>query len=221
MRRSSRRSAVPAPTSSRTTAPTAPAPKRPPRRSRTTGSCSSAPTSSTRQRPRVSGRAATAWRPIDVLVNNAAVMEQVPFDAPLEEWHHGWERAYRINILATADLTRAAVPHFVERGGGVIVTMSSWVAQRGPGSTVIRRVRGLEGRRQGAHPDGRAPLRLPWGSRLRARAGRRADAALRAGRGALRRRGGRALDPRDGRDGAAVRHRRARASSWPPAASGT
>ena len=78
--------------------------------------------------------AATAWRPVDVLVNNAAVMEQVPFDAPLEEWHHGWERAYRINVLATADLTRAAVAHFAERGGGVIVTMSSWVAQRGPGS---------------------------------------------------------------------------------------
>ena len=78
---------------------------------------------------------ATAWRPLDVLVNNAAVMEEVPFDAPLEDWHRGWERAYRINLLATADLTRAAVPHFVERGGGVIVTMSSWVAQRGSGST--------------------------------------------------------------------------------------
>ena len=48
-----------------------------------------------------------------MLVNNAAVMEEVPFDAPLEEWHHGWERAYRINVLATADLTRAARPHFV------------------------------------------------------------------------------------------------------------
>jgi NAD(P)-dependent dehydrogenase (short-subunit alcohol dehydrogenase family) len=80
-------------------------------------------------------KAAAAWRPVDVLVNNAAVMEQVPFDAPLEEWHHGWERAYRINVLATADLTRAAVAHFLERDGGVIVTLSSWVAQRGPGST--------------------------------------------------------------------------------------
>jgi NAD(P)-dependent dehydrogenase (short-subunit alcohol dehydrogenase family) len=78
--------------------------------------------------------AATAWRPVDVLVNNAAVMEQVPFDAPLEEWHHGWERAFRINVLATADLTRAAIPHFIERGGGVLITMSSWVAQRAPGS---------------------------------------------------------------------------------------
>jgi NAD(P)-dependent dehydrogenase (short-subunit alcohol dehydrogenase family) len=77
----------------------------------------------------------TAWRPVDVLVNNAAVMEEVPFDASLAEWHEGWERAYRINVLATADLTRAAVEHFAGRGGGVIVTMSSWVAERGSGST--------------------------------------------------------------------------------------
>jgi len=78
--------------------------------------------------------AASAWRPgIDVLVNNAAVMEQTPFDGPEEAWHTGWERAYRINILAPADLTRAAVHHFVDRGGGVVVTISSWVAQRGSG----------------------------------------------------------------------------------------
>jgi NAD(P)-dependent dehydrogenase (short-subunit alcohol dehydrogenase family) len=79
-------------------------------------------------------REAVAWRgSIEMLVNNAAVMEQTAFDAPLEEWHEGWERAVRINVLAAADLTRLAVSHLVERGGGVIVTLSSWVAQRGPG----------------------------------------------------------------------------------------
>ena len=79
-------------------------------------------------------REAIAWRgSIEVLVNNAAVMEQTAFDAPLEEWHEGWERAVRINVLAAADLTRFAVAHLTEQGGGVIVTLSSWVAQRGPG----------------------------------------------------------------------------------------
>jgi NAD(P)-dependent dehydrogenase (short-subunit alcohol dehydrogenase family) len=78
--------------------------------------------------------AAASWRAgIDALVNNAAVMEQTPFDGADEAWHTGWERAYRINVLAPADLTRAAVHHFVDRGGGVVVTMSSWVAQRGSG----------------------------------------------------------------------------------------
>jgi NAD(P)-dependent dehydrogenase (short-subunit alcohol dehydrogenase family) len=79
-------------------------------------------------------REAVAWRgSIAVLVNNAAVMEQTEFDAPLEEWREGWERALRINVLAAADLTRFAVSHLAGRGGGVIVTLSSWVAQRGPG----------------------------------------------------------------------------------------
>jgi NAD(P)-dependent dehydrogenase (short-subunit alcohol dehydrogenase family) len=78
---------------------------------------------------------ATAWRPVDVLVNNAAVMEDTPFDGTLEEWHLGWERAWRINVQASADLTRSAVADFVDRGGGVIVTLSSWVAQRGSGGT--------------------------------------------------------------------------------------
>jgi len=76
---------------------------------------------------------ATAWRPVDVLVLNAAVMEDTPFDGTLEEWHTGWERAWRINVQAPADLTRAALAHFVERGGGVLITISSWVAQRGSG----------------------------------------------------------------------------------------
>jgi NAD(P)-dependent dehydrogenase (short-subunit alcohol dehydrogenase family) len=78
---------------------------------------------------------ATAWRPVDVLVNNAAVMEDTPFDGTLEEWHTGWERAWRINVQASADLTRAAVADFVERGGGVLIMISSWVAQRGSGGT--------------------------------------------------------------------------------------
>jgi NAD(P)-dependent dehydrogenase (short-subunit alcohol dehydrogenase family) len=78
---------------------------------------------------------ATSWRPIDVLVNNAAVMEDTPFDGTIDDWHTGWERAWRINVQASADLTRSAVAHFVERGGGVIVTLSSWVAQRGSGGT--------------------------------------------------------------------------------------
>lgn len=59
---------------------------------------------------------AVSWRgSVDVLVNNAAVMEQTAFDGPLEAWREGWERALRINVLASADLTRFAVSHFVER----------------------------------------------------------------------------------------------------------
>jgi NAD(P)-dependent dehydrogenase (short-subunit alcohol dehydrogenase family) len=37
-----------------------------------------------------------------------------------------------VNLRAPADLIRAAVPHFLDNGGGVLVSISSWVAQRGP-----------------------------------------------------------------------------------------
>ena len=76
---------------------------------------------------------ALAWHGrIDVLVNNAAVMPATALDAPEEEWRRGWDDARQVNVRAPADLTRAAVAHFVERGGGVLVAVSSWVAQRGP-----------------------------------------------------------------------------------------
>jgi NAD(P)-dependent dehydrogenase (short-subunit alcohol dehydrogenase family) len=69
---------------------------------------------------------------IDVLVNNAAVMPSTRLDAADAEWQTGWDEALQVNLRAPADLIRAAVPHFVERGGGVLVSISSWVAQRGP-----------------------------------------------------------------------------------------
>jgi NAD(P)-dependent dehydrogenase (short-subunit alcohol dehydrogenase family) len=77
---------------------------------------------------------AMAWRgKVDVLVNNAAVMDHVPFDCDDDQWQQGWQRAYAVNVLAPAALIRSALPHFRERGAGVIITVSSWVAQRGPG----------------------------------------------------------------------------------------
>ncbi len=77
---------------------------------------------------------ALAWRGrIDVLVSNAAIMH----------WHGGfegeddalyddvWAETLAVNVLAPARLMRHAVRHFRARGGGVIVTVSSWAAQRG------------------------------------------------------------------------------------------
>jgi NAD(P)-dependent dehydrogenase (short-subunit alcohol dehydrogenase family) len=77
--------------------------------------------------------AAVAWRGrVDVLVNNAAVMPATPLAGDDDEWNRGWEQALQVNVRAPADLTRAAVRHFVEHGGGVLIAVSSWVAQRGP-----------------------------------------------------------------------------------------
>jgi NAD(P)-dependent dehydrogenase (short-subunit alcohol dehydrogenase family) len=78
---------------------------------------------------------AVAWRGgLDVLVNNAAVMLETPLDAPVDEWNRVWDESLRVNVLAPAALMREAVNHFLAHGGGALITLSSWVAQRGSGS---------------------------------------------------------------------------------------
>lgn len=76
---------------------------------------------------------ALAWRGrIDVLVNNAAVMDFTgSFSAPLETWDRVWDQALDVNVKAPARLMRNAVNHYLEVGGGAIITISSWAAQRG------------------------------------------------------------------------------------------
>ena len=76
---------------------------------------------------------AVDWRGhLDVLVLNAAMMDPSGgFDDSEESWNNAWNRHYQVNVRAQARLMRAAVRHFQTRGGGVIILMSSWVAQRG------------------------------------------------------------------------------------------
>ena len=81
---------------------------------------------------RVWSQALDAYGHIDVLVLNAAMM--VPADDVEDSgdaWHSAWNRHYRVNVLAPARLIHQAVRHFQSRGGGVIIVLSSWVAQRG------------------------------------------------------------------------------------------
>ena len=69
---------------------------------------------------------------IDVLVNNAGIYEGVADNAPDEEWHAAWARTLTINLQAAADLSRLAVSHFLDRGGGGrIVNVASRAAFRG------------------------------------------------------------------------------------------
>ncbi|MEO1078267.1 MAG: SDR family oxidoreductase [Pseudomonadota bacterium] len=79
---------------------------------------------------------ASKWRGgIDVFVNNAAVMI---FDGGVEEelerWDHAWEESMQVNVMAPARLLRRAVREFRASGGGSIITISSWAAQRGVGN---------------------------------------------------------------------------------------
>ena len=68
---------------------------------------------------------------IDVLVNNAGIFEAAPIDQPDDQWRADWERTMRINLTAAAELSRLAVLHFREKGGGRIVNVASRAAYRG------------------------------------------------------------------------------------------
>ena len=71
---------------------------------------------------------------IDVLINNAAIIR---FEGGIDDsdqiWKKTWEETLAVNLMAPCSLMRKAVPHFRKKGGGIIITISSWVAHRGPG----------------------------------------------------------------------------------------
>ncbi|MDX3568648.1 SDR family oxidoreductase [Streptomyces sp. ID05-47C] len=74
---------------------------------------------------------ALAWRGrVDVLVNNAGAWLASPLEDP-EQWRQGWADNLALNLTGPADLSRNAVLHFRERGGGVVVSVSSRSAHRG------------------------------------------------------------------------------------------
>jgi NAD(P)-dependent dehydrogenase (short-subunit alcohol dehydrogenase family) len=81
-------------------------------------------------------RDSVAWKGrIDVFINNAAIMlETGSIDADDATWDAVWDETLQVNVLASARLLRDAVRHFRQSGGGIIVSMSSWAAQRGSGN---------------------------------------------------------------------------------------
>jgi len=85
------------------------------------------------------GAAKALWREainrldgrIDVLIKNAGSFEAAPMDQPDQAWLDAWERTMRINLTSAAELSRLAVLHFKEKGGGKIVNVASRAAYRG------------------------------------------------------------------------------------------
>lgn len=81
--------------------------------------------------------AVTAEGRITGLVNNAGIRSEVSVDAPLADWQAVWEREMRVNFLSAVDLTRAAILHFRQHGGGRIINMASRAGQRGYASNAM------------------------------------------------------------------------------------
>lgn len=71
------------------------------------------------------------------LVNNAGIRSEVAVDAPMEDWQRVWNREMRVNFLSAVDLSKLAIGHFREAGGGRIVTMASRAGQRGYASNAM------------------------------------------------------------------------------------
>ena len=77
------------------------------------------------------------WGRLDVLVNNAGIVR----DAQLVKWKDGavaatmsdeaWEAVISVNLKGVFLCTRAAVPHMIKAGGGVILSASSVVGLYG------------------------------------------------------------------------------------------
>jgi 3-oxoacyl-[acyl-carrier protein] reductase len=76
---------------------------------------------------RVIGRAEQILGGIDVLVNNVGVAYQIGFDELDDDaWHEMWQ----LNVMSYVRAIRAAVPLMRNRGGGVIVNVSSTAGKR-------------------------------------------------------------------------------------------
>ena len=74
-------------------------------------------------------RAVGTFGGVDVLVNNAGVMDSM--SAPADVTDAEWERVLRINLTAPFLLTRAVLPHMLAAGHGVIVNTASEASLRG------------------------------------------------------------------------------------------
>ncbi|MEV0318572.1 SDR family NAD(P)-dependent oxidoreductase [Streptomyces sp. NPDC050658] len=70
-----------------------------------------------------------AFGGIDVLVNNAGIMDSMSAAADVTDAE--WERVLRINLTAPFLLTRAALPHMLAAGRGSIVFTASEASLRG------------------------------------------------------------------------------------------
>jgi len=77
----------------------------------------------------VVGTAVESFGGLDVLVNNAGIMDRMSAAADVTD--EEWERVIRVNLTAPFLLTRAALPHMLARGRGAIVNTASEAALRG------------------------------------------------------------------------------------------
>ncbi|WP_395073874.1 SDR family NAD(P)-dependent oxidoreductase, partial [Hyphococcus sp.] len=74
---------------------------------------------------------------VDAVVNNAGIYLPSSLTGDEADWRQGWAQTMAVNVQAPADICRAAVAHFREKGGGpnggIIVNIASRAGHRGDG----------------------------------------------------------------------------------------
>ncbi|MEU2967679.1 SDR family NAD(P)-dependent oxidoreductase [Streptomyces ardesiacus] len=78
---------------------------------------------------RVTATAVERFGGVDVLVNNAGIMDSMSAAADVADAE--WDRVIRVNLTAPFLLTRAVLPHMLAAGRGAIVNTASEAALRG------------------------------------------------------------------------------------------
>ena len=68
---------------------------------------------------------------IPVVVNNAGIAPYAAVEDPDDVWSRAWETTLQVNLVALADICRAAIGHFDRIGGGTIINVASRAAFRG------------------------------------------------------------------------------------------
>ena len=77
----------------------------------------------------LAGRAVEKFPHLSILVNNASILGKRSPIADLDV--DTWDEVLRVNTSSLFYITRPLVPHFVERGDGSIINVSSSVGRRG------------------------------------------------------------------------------------------
>jgi 3-oxoacyl-[acyl-carrier protein] reductase len=76
---------------------------------------------------------AISWKgQVDIVVNNAGMFIDENREGSDVDWHAAWTHTLQVNLISTADLSRAAINHWLATGrNGAIVNVASRAAFRG------------------------------------------------------------------------------------------